>query len=64
MKAKRRYVRPVDSLEEMTDRELVKIRFFGTHPSYVVQPGDDHRATELLRERGYYRREDNPPRVP
>jgi hypothetical protein len=73
MKSKRRFVRHVTALEAMTDRELVHIRFFNIGPAgYQVQPGDGQRATELLRERGFYRFDadrgtwvvNNRPRVP
>jgi hypothetical protein len=42
-------------LEDLTDEELVHVRFFGDCDRYVALPGDREHATEILRARGHYR---------
>jgi hypothetical protein len=55
MKANRRRIPRATSLEELTDEQLVQLRFFGDCSGYAAQPGDGERATAILRSRGYYR---------
>ena len=45
------------ALEQMTDKELVGVYYFSTHPTYVVQTDDWRRAHDLLHERGYFERD-------
>lgn len=52
MKAKRRRIRCVAALNDMTREELVDVYFFRDHRTYQVQPDDLRRAHDLLRGAG------------
>ena len=56
MRARRREQQPgAPRLEDLTDRELVRIRFFGKIVGYQISPDERLRAYEILKARGYYR---------
>lgn len=48
------------TLEQMTDKELRAVYFFGTHPTYAVGADDARRARAILEARGYFQRTDGP----
>jgi hypothetical protein len=60
MKAKRRFIRHASRLEDLTDDELLHIRYFGNligedkMPTFVASEEEQDRAYKILKARGYY----------